>query len=87
MTIQMPQSSKKDELDDDRESVVSVGRTKKFTKLVVVSTTANVCLTYYRRTKSSGSLSSINSVHSDCLIYRQKAIRYRNRSSIPYKYR
>lgn len=73
------------------DTVLEVVPAKKTTiKLSVVCTTARMCLNCYRRNKSVYNPSSkfVKSlIPYQRLNERRKAIRYRNRSCIPYNYR
>lgn len=67
-----------------------VPKKKSIIKLSIVCTTARMCLNSYRRNKSVYNPSSkfVKSlVPYQRLNERRKAIRYRNKSCIPYNYR
>lgn len=63
--------------------------------MVIIGNTARMCLPCRRRTsstRSSGSFTPLYSISKSLAmttisIKRRKAVRYRNRSSIPYRYR
>lgn len=63
--------------------------------MVIIGNAARMCLPCRRRTsstRSSGSLKALYSISKNLTMAtistkRRKAVRYRNRSSIPYRYR